>query len=84
MALPPALKKSMPALGNFGIWLGISTLTGFLTSNPELANALATAGVGVANLDGACDIVKGIASKRLFRIVFHGFFWTSIESSSSI
>ncbi len=65
MALPPALKKSMPALGKFGIWLGISTLTSHLASNPELANALATAGVGVANLDGACDVVKGIASNML-------------------
>ncbi|MBC7572690.1 MAG: ATP-binding protein [Spirosoma sp.] len=65
MALPPALKKSMPALGKFGIWLGISTLTSHLTSNPELVNALATAGVGVANLDAACGVISSIASGKL-------------------
>jgi|GEM_PF-6649183 len=65
MALPPALKKSMPALGKIGIWLGISTLTSHLTNNPELATALATAGVGVANLDAACGVISSIASGKL-------------------
>ncbi len=65
MSLPPALKKSMPVLGKFGIWLGVSALTNHLTNSPELAEALTTAGVGVPNLDAACEVVKGIASGKL-------------------
>ena len=65
MTLPPALKKSMPALGKFGLWLGVSAIANHLTNSPELAEALTTAGVGVASLDGACEVIKGIASGKL-------------------
>ena len=63
--LPPALQKSLPNLGKFGLWLGVSVVANHLTNSPELAEALATAGVGVANLDGACEVIKGLASGKL-------------------
>ena len=65
MPLPPSLQKSIPPLGKFGIWLGIKALTNNLTNSPELTESLATAGVGLTNLDGACEVIKNLISDNL-------------------
>ena len=60
-----SIKRVLNPISKIGLWLGIDCLTQHLTGNSELTHWMATAGVGVSNVDDVCNIVDSLTKKRI-------------------